>query len=107
MQIDAKPPILFFKGHRDVYRWGQVASVQLTNCFSLVPKVRISGAVSIFSTLLHSVLKDNFTYMFIFDILVETSVGLVSVTVSEFNANLKVPVSFSKTYMLLSSWKST
>jgi hypothetical protein len=45
VQTGAEPTSLLLKGHRDMCRRGQVASVQLDTCFSLVSKLRISGAV--------------------------------------------------------------
>jgi hypothetical protein len=78
----AQPLSLLLKGPRDVYLWGQVASVQLTTCFSLVSKLRIGGAVPHFPTHLHEMQKDNFICIFNLDIRAETSVGQVSVTVS-------------------------
>jgi hypothetical protein len=78
----AEPLSLLLKGPRDVYLWGQVASVQLTNCFYLVSKSRIGGAVPHSPTHPHDVQNDNFTCLFNLDIRAETSIGQVSVTVS-------------------------
>jgi hypothetical protein len=82
---------LFLKGHRDICRWGQVASVQLTTYFYLVWKLQISEAVPHSLTHLHCVQKGKFTYIFKHDIRPRKSVGQVSDTVSEFNGNWKVP----------------
>ena len=83
-----------------------MASVQFTTCFSLMSKLRISGSVSFFILHLHEVQKDNFAYMFKLDILAETSVGQVSVSVSECNTNWKVPTGFSEKIIFQFSWKS-
>jgi len=104
VQTGAEPPSHLLKGHRDICLWCQVVSVQLSTCFQVVSKLQKNGAVPHFPTHLHDV-QNDFTCKFKFDIGEETSLGQVFVTVSEYNANRKVPASFSKTIMCRCSWK--
>jgi hypothetical protein len=83
-----------------------VASVQLTTCFHLVLNLRISGALLHTPKHLHDVQSDILTCKFKRDTPGQSSLGQVSVTASECNANWKVTISFSKTVMLQGSWKS-
>ena len=89
MNTSEEPPGLLLKGHRVIWRWGQVASVQLTTCFYLVSKLRISGDEPHCPKCIHGVQKDNVKCMFKLEIRAETSLVPLAVTVSEFNANVK------------------
>ena len=64
MHTDVEPPSLLSKGHQDVWRWGQVASVQLTTCCYLVSKLRKSAVEPLCPTYIHDVQKDNVKCMF-------------------------------------------
>ena len=77
--------------------------MKLTTCCYLVSKLRKSAAEPFCLTYIQGVQKDNVKYMF----KQRYFLGPLAVTVSEFNANWKVPKNLSKIIMLQCSWKST